>query len=320
MRISPKHKLFHQSIKFFRPSASFIMKDLKTEWTAPSRLAARSYRAAPEGAIDNPALVRPNLPLPETRSQDHGAARPSTTSRNVGSSQSTPMPRDPGQNAKPLWVASHQPGAPVQKPGSTSRATPSPATEARSRPVKPVAQPIAATPFRAVGKSQTFESNSGFSSKSPGQPRARIDIGHGRRMLPLPASAATKSGASENHGNLRKVNILNAGPPPPTGPMAALEHDHAGGRNWNWSSRPNVGVDVAANPDFRLRGSNPDPPRSAVAGGQEDATSNAGSPATTIVGELWLETLSLRDWLQTYLSGELQRASHAPDGIEGSLA
>jgi hypothetical protein len=39
-----------------------------------------------------------------------------------------------------------------------------------------------------------------------------------------------------------------------------------------------------------------------------------------VVGELWLDTLSLRDWLQAFLTGEIGRASQAVNGNEGSLA
>ncbi len=55
-----------------------------------------------------------------------------------------------------------------------------------------------------------------------------------------------------------------------------------------------------------------------------DTPSAPGNPGQTaqssnVTGELWLDTLSLREWLQTYLAGEFERASRAANQIDDPI-
>lgn len=47
---------------------------------------------------------------------------------------------------------------------------------------------------------------------------------------------------------------------------------------------------------------------------------NSVVPSSSVVGELWLDTLSLRDWLNAFLTGEIGRAFRATNSIGVSLA
>jgi hypothetical protein len=44
------------------------------------------------------------------------------------------------------------------------------------------------------------------------------------------------------------------------------------------------------------------------------------SQPSSISGELWLDTLSLRDWLHSYLTGEVMRSSQARNQVDGAFA
>ena len=44
---------------------------------------------------------------------------------------------------------------------------------------------------------------------------------------------------------------------------------------------------------------------------RQPAGSNSLDKSSNLVGELWLDTLSFREWLQTYLTGEMGHALQA---------
>jgi hypothetical protein len=336
MTIRRKQATFHQSIRHFRPGSLVLMRNSTDEQTTRWRTDVRLMEILPDeatrrfahqkristpdvaqsGAEAQAASIKTNRTFDSTSNFRHGhgtppkghVPHPVNSTDNINESPSAMLVLPPqqyirahdntpaGQN-KPIDIANHGPDIRSSidgpaRPTVTNLVTPRTrrlnveAALHGSPPTTALPAPVAA---RAVRE------------RSVKDIAVRPDLPSERTSAPSVLDRGRHSGA--NVPKPRKA--FGAKIPDTSKDIPATAGDYL-----QPFSNPVAAGPRIKGPDGLPRGENKFDSNEDGSSRQPES-SNSVNQSSNLIGELWLDTLSLREWLQTYLAGEMGHALQA---------
>jgi hypothetical protein len=346
MTITWKLAMFHQSIRHFGSPKSAINRNVNGERPNRWRMQPRPIGTTPGGttrhhalqensSIDNLAMRGTEAREPDGKANgklqinpelghavlrianpidhsSHPMAFSDKASKAISSTLLQPSPRgvgarrsDPMQHIGPITATDIKPhtknptGTPL-RPDLMSRFGPnihhasSDTRDYTLNTTEALPKPASAGPNN-IGLSDKIVSHSGSSPKRASD--AFYDDGIGRNEVTVRKATPTL-GARLPEPMASTRATLNKHSPTVSNAIGMAPLRRGTGGAFPKSNEPALGESGSASP--------------------HDNTISADQSSNT-VGELWLDTLSLRDWLQAYLTNEMGRASHAANRFGTSL-